>query len=357
MSSGIRSQAHLQVVPLEAVLVLADALQSIGRDVPQALARAGLSHIAWPPRGAIEKPVTRNAFARLAQDAVVAFDAHACRHEGLRSLPYSVFKLMCVAMLAGPDLKTAIGIAADAYAELIDRSGDLRLTVIDDEAILELDLGKRRQDVGNLLVTMYALSTFHRLFGWLTRTQIELTQVTLNYPQSERQPAFDALLQLDPDFDQPRNAIRFAATHLGRPIARQYNELETLLTLFPFDLLPPPYNEQSLIERIESATAAALSGAANPPDSPQLARMFGLSIATLRRRLRADGSSIMQIRNECRTKLAMRLLGSSRLTVKEVAARTGFNDVSSFRRAFRSWTGRSPDAFRKVKSGNRSDGV
>ena len=89
MSSGIRSQAHLQVVPLEAVLVLADALQSIGRDVPQALARAGLSHVAWPLRGDIEMPVTRNAFARLAQDAVVAFGAHACRHEGLRSLPYS----------------------------------------------------------------------------------------------------------------------------------------------------------------------------------------------------------------------------------------------------------------------------
>ena len=49
MSSGIRSQAHLQVVPLEAVLVLADALQSIGRDVPQALARAGYAPRAIVP--------------------------------------------------------------------------------------------------------------------------------------------------------------------------------------------------------------------------------------------------------------------------------------------------------------------
>ena len=53
---------------------------------------------------------------------------------------------------------------------------------------------------------------------------------------------------------------------------------------------------------------------------------------------------------EIRMELAVRLLQTERLTVKEVACRCGFSDASYFCKVFRKETGVSPNAFRKHHS-------
>ena len=53
---------------------------------------------------------------------------------------------------------------------------------------------------------------------------------------------------------------------------------------------------------------------------------------------------------EIRIDLAVRLLQTERLTVKEIADRCGFSDASYFCKVFRKETGVSPDAFRKHTS-------
>jgi AraC-like DNA-binding protein len=45
--------------------------------------------------------------------------------------------------------------------------------------------------------------------------------------------------------------------------------------------------------------------------------------------------------------LAVELLTNAGLTVEEVAQRLGYAEVASFSRAFKTWTGRPPSAYRK----------
>jgi len=77
------------------------------------------------------------------------------------------------------------------------------------------------------------------------------------------------------------------------------------------------------------------------------ARLAGLSIQTLQRRLRQEGYSYRQILNAARQAKAMALLRDTRLSVSEVAQSLGYEEHASFTRAFSRWMGMSPVDFRK----------
>ena len=77
-----------------------------------------------------------------------------------------------------------------------------------------------------------------------------------------------------------------------------------------------------------------------------LARKVGASPATLRRRLEREGTSFRLIVRDLRQSLARQYLVDSRLSVGEIATAVGFSNVRAFHKAFCSWNGVSPSAYR-----------
>lgn len=76
--------------------------------------------------------------------------------------------------------------------------------------------------------------------------------------------------------------------------------------------------------------------------SEHLAHELAMSVRTLSRRLQDEGTSLTQVMAQLRMEHAEHLLGDARLSVRDVARRTGFADASSFIRAFKRATGRTP---------------
>jgi AraC-like DNA-binding protein len=81
-------------------------------------------------------------------------------------------------------------------------------------------------------------------------------------------------------------------------------------------------------------------------DQTDVAKALGMSVATLRRRLTEEGASFRALRNEALRDTALRLLEGD-LPLAAVAERLGFSDVRSFGRAFKAWTGTTPNCARK----------
>jgi AraC-like DNA-binding protein len=79
----------------------------------------------------------------------------------------------------------------------------------------------------------------------------------------------------------------------------------------------------------------------------QVARRLGVSARTLQRGLAEAGLTFRELHADVRAVEAARWLGDSRLRIQDVADRLGFYELASFSRAFRSWTGLSPAAYRK----------
>ncbi len=79
-------------------------------------------------------------------------------------------------------------------------------------------------------------------------------------------------------------------------------------------------------------------------DQTRIAALAGMSTATLRRRLEAEGASFRDLRHEVLNSAAKSLL-LRRKNIAEVADELGFSDFRAFNRAFKAWNGETPKAF------------
>jgi AraC-like DNA-binding protein len=83
------------------------------------------------------------------------------------------------------------------------------------------------------------------------------------------------------------------------------------------------------------------------PALEKVARMLGTSGRTLRRQLRAYGTSYQIELDAVRKEIAISHLESSDASITDIANILGYNDSAAFSRAFKKWTDLSPSQYRQ----------
>ena len=78
-----------------------------------------------------------------------------------------------------------------------------------------------------------------------------------------------------------------------------------------------------------------------------VAKELAVSVRTLQRQLNAEATSFQSILNETRERLALHYLRQGHLSSAQIAFLLAYDDVRSFNRAFRAWTGMSPKQARE----------
>jgi AraC-like DNA-binding protein len=95
-------------------------------------------------------------------------------------------------------------------------------------------------------------------------------------------------------------------------------------------------------------TASLLRAPGRFPDVESLASEWLMTARTLRRHLKAEGTSYQKLLDEVRHRLALDYLQNTRMSTDDVAASLGYSDVANFRHAFKRWTGRTPGSCRQA---------
>ncbi|WP_372764669.1 helix-turn-helix domain-containing protein [Litorivivens sp.] len=103
--------------------------------------------------------------------------------------------------------------------------------------------------------------------------------------------------------------------------------------------------QQTVAERV-SRQLQQLEGSLPPLE--EIAARLNMSMATLKRRLKAEGASYQQLKDDQRLRQASAWLMEGQLTVDQIADRLGYSDASNFAKAFKGWTGQSPSSFRQA---------
>lgn len=101
----------------------------------------------------------------------------------------------------------------------------------------------------------------------------------------------------------------------------------------------------STVERVRAALFEALPGGFVSMDA--IARRLGAGKRTLQRRIEAEGTSYQALLNTTRETLARHYLEKTVLPPNEIAFLLGFDEPNSFFRAFRAWTGTTPEVVRR----------
>lgn len=81
-------------------------------------------------------------------------------------------------------------------------------------------------------------------------------------------------------------------------------------------------------------------------DQKSAAQHLALSPRVMQRRLKDEGMTFSQVLDDCRQNLAVKLISKDKLPLAEVAFLLGFSDQSNFSRAFKRWTGSSPNEYK-----------
>ena len=99
-------------------------------------------------------------------------------------------------------------------------------------------------------------------------------------------------------------------------------------------------------DRVRSALIEGLPSGQASLDAT--CKRLAMSKRTLHRRLRAEGTTFGELLKETRRGLAHHYLRNTLITSAEIGFLLGFNETSSFYRAFHTWTGSTPEATRRA---------
>ena len=173
--------------------------------------------------------------------------------------------------------------------------------------------------------------------------------VYLKHPEPGDSADHEAYFECPVHFGSDKDALRVSRSTLLTPNkvgdASIANFFDTLLEAEVERVEDTVPIERLVLDRISTELSAGV------PRLSAVARGLGMSGRTLQRRLAEEGSSFQSLVDRARRRLALRLLRQeAAVTLMEVAFMTGFADQSSFTRAFRRWTGRTPGAFRAQPS-------
>lgn len=157
----------------------------------------------------------------------------------------------------------------------------------------------------------------------MARPKVAPLEVRLRARRSAHAAAYERVFGCPVRFGQAADELRFADEALDRPLLGADGELYALLS-------------RAADRRLEDTS------------DDLLARALATSKRTLQRALRGGGTTFTELVDEVRHELARGYLEEGRFNALDVSYLVGFSHPNSFYRAFRRWTGRSPESYRRA---------
>ncbi|HEJ4560670.1 TPA: AraC family transcriptional regulator [Pseudomonas aeruginosa] len=149
-------------------------------------------------------------------------------------------------------------------------------------------------------------------------------------------------------FGQAEAVLRFSSKLLELPLKSPDPVLVSLLEQHADRLLAQLPQQDEVVERVRKTITRALRE--GEPGIEQISSKLHLSSRTLQRRLREAGTSFRSELNLVRHELALSYLRAPRLQIMDIAMLLGYSEHSAFTRAFKEWSGQSPQEARQRRS-------
>lgn len=138
--------------------------------------------------------------------------------------------------------------------------------------------------------------------------------------------------------------LEFNKNHLKTKIITANYEIQRLLIEKVYKLQNPTSMHGSLSTRVFNFLIA--NSYLYSLSIESVSGNFNVSVRTLQRQLKQEGVSYIQIVEEVRKSLAIHYITNSSSSIKEISNILGYAEPSGFVRAFKKWTGTTPNKYK-----------
>lgn len=259
-----------------------------------------------------------------------------------RQYHYESSALIILAMLAAPTVSESIKTLC-VFDKYVDSAIKATYDFSGPESSYSVSLlGVDRQKTCQLseYLTTFIVSTLNMA----TRKKMPVTAVYFGHQRSGDCPEIENFFGVPVFWGYDSNQVHFESSYLKEHLYTSNSLLYDILknalkTYFVADLRPLGFvktvcRELMRLKEVQSADLQAVAGA------------LSISPRTLRRRLQDEGYSFQQVKKLAREQQAKYYLTNSNMSLSEIAFATGYTELSSFVRAFKNWTGKTPNEFR-----------
>jgi AraC-like DNA-binding protein len=314
-------------------------LRECGHDVAPILAAVGIDDAM------LDDPDTRVptsvAMALLARSVEQTGDSNLGLHLAERAQLGS-FDVHFFAMASSPTLGASYERLC-RYQRLIHETSRVDLEIGRDRAVL------RHQLAGGAAAPRqtaeFLLAAWVRAGRVITGIDWAPDEVHFAHPAPSDSTDHARFFRAHVHFAMSENALVLLPRLLETPCARADPALVAVLDRYAADRLGHMPDSNSVADRVRTALVDELRG--GEPTASHLAARLKMSVRSLNRLLAAENTSYQGLLDALRRDLAERHLADRQMSISEVGFLLGFSELSSFHRAFKRWTGRTPAQFRQ----------
>lgn len=255
-----------------------------------------------------------------------------------QAISVETFSPPIMAALCSPDLN----VAAQRIATYKPLVGPLRLDVAETADGLQIACQWPPDQQPPALLATSELVFWVALARIATRCHVRPVNVTV--PALPRDPGglegfFGTRMRA-----ADKHAVTFSATDAARPFLTQNEPMWRFYAPELRRRLTDLQAEATVADRVRVALHESLP--AGDSSMTAVTRRLAVSSRTLQRQLHDEGTTYQAILASTREDLARHYLRRGNLRTSEIAYLLGYDDTNSFYRAFRTWTGTTPETLR-----------
>lgn len=288
-----------------------------------------------------EARITRPQFVALYKSVAAALDDEML---GLWSRPIrgGTLKYLMLSLLDAPTVLIALNRFVRFWNLLLD---DYRLHMSRRNEWVRVALVPRERDVPvKLLGHELMMKLAHGIASWLLGRELAVLRVELAFPRPRHADDYVYLYPSEVCFDAGESSIFLAGHDCASSFKREKHQLWSFLKRAPEDWTFRSFHRGSVSASAREYLEQRLDSA---PTVRHLADYLHLSVRTLNRKFEAEGTHFQQVKNAVRRDVAIHRLMHSNVPIGNLALELGYGNPAAFCRAFREWTGSTPQAYRQ----------